>query len=251
MPKINIRDFFWHSLYLSLTALVLWFWVNNPILANYNLQLTGFIVFVYFFFKLILRRQNDQDSNLILDAVVFTDLLLIILSSTGGLSSSLFFLIYFLLFVVSLLFDPPTTLTLTLTLTLFFANTLITTHAALQLFSLLLFSPLAIYFGKQYLHLLEAKDRIKIIKKEKKLLIKEGQKLENAVENQETDSLLWLSLNFKNDLLKIIHQTSNLLCDIGHLTLIQKETLQSIHETAKNLLKTGEKLKDKIDRETD
>ena len=55
----------------------------------------------------------------------------------------------------------------------------------------------------------------------------------------------------KNGILKITHQASELLTDIGHLTEIQKEKLQSIHETAKNLLKTGEKLREKIDLETD
>jgi len=243
----GVRDFFWHCLFFASTAFLIWFWVNNPVLANYNLQLTGFLVFIYFLAKLSFFRKD----SLIWETVIFTNILLVILSSTGGLGSSLFFLVYFLLFAISLLFDPPTTLTLTLTLTLFFANTLTSTHAALQLFSLLLFTPMAIYFGKQYLKLLETRQLIKIIKKEKKLLKKEGQVLESAVENEETDSLLWLSLNFKNEMLKIIHKTSELLADIGHLTLTQKEILQSIHESAKNLLKSGEKLKEKIDKETD
>lgn len=244
--QTTIRDFFFHAFCLALTVLFLYFWVNNPILFNYNLQLTGILVIVYFVGRFWLKSQG-----LVLDLLTFTSMLLLILSSTGGLASPLFFLIYFLLFASALLFDTLITLTLTLTITLFFANTLTSTSAALQLLSLIFITPLAIFFGKQYLKLLESQQKIKVLVKKTKFLRLQGDALEASVRHEETSSLLWLCLNFKSGLLKIIHQTSELLADIGHLTWTQKEKLQSIHESAKELLKSGEKLKEKIDRETD
>lgn len=250
MPEKNqlyIREFLLHAFYLALIVLCLWFWTNNPVLVNYNLQLTAVLILAYFLIRLIIHKVL----NYILDIIMFTAILLLILSSTGGLNSSFFFLIYFLLFAVALLFDPPITLTLTLSLIIFFANTLNSLHSALQLISLILITPLAIFLGKQYLRLLESNEKIKILSKKAKLLRLQGDALEASVRNEETNSLLWLCLDFKNGLLKITHQASELLADIGRLSWTQKEKLQSIHETAKGLLKSGEKLKEKIDRETD
>jgi len=230
-----------HTFYLVLPILVIWFWVNNPVLTNYNLQLTAFIVILCFVIKTLAAKKGK---NPIFDTLIFTAILLLILSSTGGLGSPLFFLVYFLLFAVALLFEIPITLALTLALTLFFANTLTSVHSALQLLSLILVTPLAIWFGKQYLKLLETQKKIKI-------LAKKSRELSASITSEETNALLWISLNFKNSLLQIIHLSSELLADIGHLTQTQKEHLQSIHESAKEILKSGEKLKEKIDRETD
>lgn len=247
-PKI--RQFLLVSFYLSAMVTFIWLWVNNPILVNYNLQLTGLFVVFYFLTRMFFSKKLSF-SAITLEIVTFTAILLILLSSTGGLNSPLFFLVYFLLFIVSLLFDPPVTLVLTLALTLFFAKTLTTLHAALQLLSIIFIAPLAIYFGNQYLRLLESQEKIKILVKQSRKLSAISNKLSANITNEETNSLLWLSLEFKNSLLKIIHQTSELLSDISHLTLTQKETLQSIHESAKEVLKTGQKLKEKIDKETD
>jgi len=249
--KIYIRDFLSHSFYLVITVLLVWLWVNNPVLTNYNLQLTAVLVLFYFLFHFLFSKKGSGSANLILDAVVFTAILLLILTPTGGLNSPFFFLVYFLLFAAALLFNPAITLTLTLALTLYFANSLNSIHAALQLLSLLFITPLAIFFGKQYLRLLESQEKIKVLSKRTRLLSLQGDALEASIKREETDSLLWLTLNFKNGLLKIVHQVSELLSDISHLTLTQKEKLQSIHETAKELLKSGEKLKQKIDKETD
>lgn len=237
--KQPVRDYLLHALYLSVSVVLLWFWLNNPVLINYNLQLTAFLVLTYFSIKMLAKK-----GGVFWDVIIATGVLLLILASTGGLASPFFFLIYFLLFATALLFEPPFTVTLTLLTTLFFANTLTSLHAALQLLSLLFITPLAMYFGRQYLKLLESRKKIKI-------MAKEGQKLEKEITETETDSLLWLSLDHKEGLLKIVHLASELLSDIGRLGPVQKEKLQSIHQSAKELLKTGDKLKQKIDKQTD
>ncbi len=246
MPKktsLAIRTFFLQSFWLTLTVLAVWIWTHQPLLANLNLLFVLFLVFIYFVVKIILSRLRPA-GGLFLDLFIFTAALLLIVSSTGDLNSSFFFLIYFLLFAAALVLPPPTTLTLTLALSLYFANSLNSGHAALQLLSLLLFSPLAIFFGRQYLNLLETQKKIKV-------LTKKGSRLEKAVENEETETLLWLSLNLKDGLLNIVRQSSELLTDIGRLHFSQKEKLQEIHRIARELLKSGQKLQEKIDKETD
>ena len=237
--KQPIRDYFLHALYLSLSVFLLWLWLNNPVLLNYNLQLTAFLVLTYFSVKMLAKK-----GSVFWDVIIATVVLLLILASTGGLASPFFFLLYFLLFVSAMIFEIPLTLTLTLLVSLFFSNTLTSLHAALQLLSLLFITPLAMYFGRQYLRLLETREKIKI-------LVKQGQKLEKEITLQETDSLLWLALNLKDGLLKITHLASELLSDIGRLGPVQKEKLQSIHQSAKELLKSGEKLQKEIDKKTD
>ncbi len=238
-----IRIFLIQTFWLSLTVLLTWIWNNRPFFANLNLLFVLVLTFLYLTVKIILGRKKPF-ANLLLNTLIFISALLTIISSTGGLGSSFFFLTYFLLFAAALIFDPATTLTLSLALALYFANNLTSSHAALQLLSLLLFTPLAIFFGRQYLKLLASQKKIKI-------LVKEGRKLEKAVENEETETLLWLSLNLKDGLLKIIEKTSDLLTDIGRLNLMQKEKLQTVHQIAKELLKSGQKLQEKIDQETD
>lgn len=252
MPQVNtVRNSLLHALCFAVMILPTWYWVNNPVLFNYNLQLTAFLVCLYFIVRLFFKKNQQTEKNYIFDAIIFTIILLLIVSTTGGLNSSFFFLIYFELFAVALLFETITTLALSLSLVLFFANSLNSSHAALQLLSLLFFTGLAVYFGKQYLKLLIAKERIKILSKKSRQLTAISDQQSSQIISEETDSLLWLSLNLKNGLLKIIHQSAELLSDIGRLTPFQKDNLQSVHETAKNLLKSGEKLKEKIDRETD
>ena len=196
----------------------------------------------YFLVKIFSKKGIQTNDTLVFDSIIFTLILLLVLSSTGGLNSSFFFLVYFLIFVFATLFDPPITVTLTLFVTLFFTNTVVSLHQIIQLASLLFITPLAIFFGKQYLNLLESRKKIKVLSKKEKVLEKE-------ITSQETDSLLFLSLDFKDGLVNIVNDTADLLSNIGRLSLRQKENLQKILKTAKNLLLLGEKLRQKVEDE--
>jgi hypothetical protein len=228
-----------HCLYLLVMVFCLWYWVNNPILSAYNLYLAIIIVLAYMLLRFFRLK------SLAWDTIIYTATALLILSSTGSLASPFFFLLYFLLFAAALLFEPFFTLTLALALAIFFFRELNSLQASLQILSLVFFTPLAIYFGSQYLKLLENKKAIK-------LLTKKGQKLEKEIGNQETQSLLWLSLDLKNGLLSIIHQASELLAD-NRLPLgkSSRDSLHKIHQTAKDLLESGQKLQEAIDKQTD
>jgi hypothetical protein len=110
---------------------------------------------------------------------------------------------------------------------------------ALQLFSLLLITPIAMFFGKQYLKVLQDEEKIKILEEEEEIL-------EQQIKKEETDVLLWTSLELKRGLTEILDQTSYLLADVSHLTVNQKERLFRIRERATHLLQSSVKLKEDI-----
>lgn len=230
-----------HTLFLLSAIALTWLWTSNPQLSLYSLQLIALFVILYFLSHFL---SHSAPLTSTIDAIIFTTVILLLISSTGGIQSPLFFLIYFLLFAVSLLFEPQITLILSVAIILFFFRSLNSLSAVIQLLSVILILPLALFVGHQYLKMLEAKDLIKILKRQ-------SEKLEKSITAEETDSLLFLSLNLKDGLLQIIHLTSELLAGLGHLTIIQKESLEKIHQTAKEVLKSGQKLKEKIDKETD
>jgi len=185
--------------------------------------------------------------NLTIDAAIFTMVILLMVISTGGLNSPLFFLIYFLMFGLALLFEPIITLSLTVAMVLFFLFSPTKQepiNELLQLFSLILITPVALFFGKQYLRVLKDEEKIKILKEEEQIM-------ETTIEKEETDTLLWVCLELKKGLTEIADHTSQLLADVGHLTTNQKDRLLKIRDWTLKLLKSGEELKQETDQNTD
>lgn len=229
--------FFVHLGFLMTAVLLTFFWTANPDLSTYTLQLIAFLVILYF-----LGRTQIGKPNLVflLDGVIFTMVTLLLVTQTGGLNSPLFFLIYILLFGLALLFDPLITLSLSLTLSLLMYNQAKDLNGFLEIVGLLLMTPVALFFGRQYLKVLEDEEKIKII-------IKKKVEAEKEVSQQEEETLLWLTLAFKEHVGRIVDISSNLLADVGRLNTFQKEELRKLHESAKRLLKLGEKLKEDIE----
>lgn len=194
-------------------------------------------VFVLFFFlNQIIARHRRQKINLTIDAVIFTVIILLLVISTNGLSSPLFFLIYFLMFGLALFFEPLISISLAVIIALFFLFTptkQTPLNELLQLFSLILITPVALFFGKQYLKVLQDEEKIKILEEEE---IIEGQ-----IEKEKTDIFLYTCLGLKKGLTEILDQASHLLADLSHLTLNQKERLFKIREKAAQLLKDSKK----------
>ena len=215
------------------------FWVNLS--SPYSLQLIAILMIIFLFNQKFIKNKLLSNN---LNLAIFAITVLVLISETGGLSSPLFFLIYFLLFGVAFLSSPSIVLALTLVIILFFSSSLKNINAVIQLFSLLLITPLAIVFGKQYLELLKQQGRIVILKKEKK------EKEEN-LKKQETNALIWISLNLKNGLTEISDYLSRLLSDISHITPSQQELLKQAHRKTKNLLKESSGVQKIIDKETD
>jgi len=238
--------FLLHTLFLIVAVALAFFWTSNPQLSYYNLQLTAVFV-LFFFLNQIISRRRRQKINLTIDAVIFTVVILLLVTSTGGLTSPVFFLIYFLMFGLALLFEPLISVSLTAVIVLFFLFTPTKEEPLqelLQLFSLLLITPVALFFGKQYLKVLQDEEKIKILEEEEEIM-------EEQIGKEETDILLFTCLELKKGLTEILDQTSHLLADLSHLTLNQKERLGKIRERALKLLQSSQKLKDEVDKTTD
>jgi hypothetical protein len=242
--------FFLHTLYLIAAVTLAFYWTKNPTLSQFSLQLTGFLIIIYFFQALVRRKIAPDKPNIkylsITNSIIFTLLVLLLILSTNGLTSPLFFLLYFLLFSLSLFFHPWISFFLALALSLFFLLTQpleSTTHLA-NLVSLLLIAPLAHLFGTQYLKLLTSKKQIKVLKHQSKRLAK-------TISKQETTSLLWLSLEFRNKMDQAVDLISQLSSSLSHIPYHQREQLNQLYQDLKALLKSGQELEQKLDQLTD
>ncbi len=240
-----MTKFLLHSFFLIAAVILAFFWTSNPLLSHYNLQLIA--VFVLFFFvNQIIARHYRTKINLTIDAVIFTMIILLLVISTGSLTSPLFFLIYFLMFGLALLFEPLISLSLTVAMILFFLFTPSQTepkNELLQLFSLILITPVALFFGKQYLRGLQDEEKIKILEEEEKIM-------EEQIQGEESDILLWTCLDLKKNLTAILDETSQLLADVSHLNTPQRERILSIRKKALKLLQSSQKLKNEVDKTT-
>lgn len=113
----------------------------------------------------------------------------------------------------------------------------------LQLFSLILITPVALFFGKQYLRGLQDEEKIKILEEEEKIM-------EEQIQGEESDILLWTCLDLKKNLTAILDETSQLLADVSHLNTPQRERILSIRKKALKLLQSSQKLKNEVDKTT-
>lgn len=231
-------QFLIHLGFLLSAVLVTFSWTQSEKFSPHTLQFIAVLIISYFLNHFWASKKLQ--TTLAIDGLILSLVTLLLVSQTGGLASPLFFLLYILLFGLSLFFAPLVTLIFSLGLCLLFFRQATNLNSLLQLIGLLFITPLALFFGRQYLKILESEEKIKILRKEKG-------KLNQEVSQQEEDTLLWLSLSFKEHVAKILDASSNLLADLGHLTFVQKEGLQKIHENAKRLLRLGEKLKEKIE----
>jgi hypothetical protein len=119
--------------------------------------------------------------------------------STGGVISPLFFLLDFLLIVIALLFEPRQAVVVSVLLaSLFTWQNLdsLNTDKIINIVSLILMTPIAIIFSKNYLANLKNLGRIQL--------------LEDVVIEEETESLLWISKT-KPSIASILNATTDLV----------------------------------------
>jgi len=229
--------------FLITAASLAWVWTLVPALSFYSLQLTGLLVLIYFIKNLFFKRKRVPADKMI-DSLILTVVVLLLVFSTGGSSSPLFFLLYFLLFALSFLFPPMLTISFSLFLVLISAIGLGSPEDLLKVISLIFTVPLALFFGQQYLQNLASQKRVRLFKKN-------WLKNEKIIGKEETNVLLWLSINFRNSLTEISEITANLLTDLSRLSPNQKSALKRIRRKLKKLLKEGRMLAKMIDRESD
>lgn len=182
---------------LAATVLT-WLWTTTSALNQYNLQLTGALTLLYFGSKFFLRSSNHHRLD-ITSTAILNSICLLLIFSTGGLSSPLFFLLFFLLITLALLFEPIQAVVVSVTLVFIFLldnYSSLGTTKIINLLSLLVMTPIALAFSRNYLAILVAKGRINI--------------LEKALEDTESDSLLWISRT-KPSLASVLNSTTDLV----------------------------------------
>lgn len=226
-----------HSLFLVLAVLLTFLWTRNPALTPYNLQAIGLLLLVYFAGKLLPGIKN-RGSDL-LDALIFTVLVLFLVTTTGGVHSPLFFLLYFLLFAESLLFEPIQAAIISFLLVFFFSFNLrfdFDNTALINLATLLLITPLAGLFGRKFLQSQADAGKIKLL----------GQMLEN----EETETLIWLSTKAKPTLINLLDTTS-LIIGSNLLPLNLQKKLKDLHADLIALHQSASILEREIDEESE
>ncbi len=238
-----------HSLFLASAVGLTFFWISHPELSLYTLQLIAAFILLYFLNNKLKSKSlgawKKYSLSQLMTAIIFTMVVLLLVFSTGSLASPLFFLVYFLLFGLSLTLEPGITVTLSSCLIIFFllTNPLDAFDHLASLTSLVLITPLSLFFGKQYLRVLAQKGKIKILRQDK-------QKLSQDLETEEVNILLWLSLNFRYGITQIIDSLSQVL-EKPNLPPKQTQELVKSLKEAKKLLTTGKLLEEKIDKQTD
>ena len=142
------------SAVLILSFVVIFVWQNSP-LGTYTVPMLGLLIALYLIISA--RKKGSGFFNMggegpwgifILNTVIF-----LLIFSTGSLNSVLFFLLYFLGFGIAFVFEPSVVFVFILCSILIFLPDALKTDPTgnlLKLGSLLLISPLAFFFGKEY-----------------------------------------------------------------------------------------------------
>lgn len=234
-------QFLLHTILLILAAAGVFSWLSIPALVPYTLQLVALLVLLYLGSHKLrsLRPAWFPKSSITVDITILTSMILLLISETGAIESLFFFLITFLLFSVAMLYEIEATLVLTGILILYFLFLPSTNMESLahlsRIISLVMITPLAIFTGHQYETSLEEK--------------KMRDKLNSKLSREETDTLLFLSLNLKKTLVNALDSLSTTI----PLTKVKevRTNLETLYRDLKALYRTSSDLEDTIEKETD
>lgn len=230
-----------HTILLILSVAGVYLWLILPGLAPFTLQLVAVLVLLYLGSHYLRAHKPKwfHRSAITLDLTILTSMILLLVAETGALTSPFFFLCYFLLFAVAMLYEIEATLVLTGVFILFFlfipgTNLGDLAHLS-ELAALVFITPLAIFTGHQYETTLEARAL--------------SRQLAKHLGEEESDILLFLSLNLKRTLLSALDSLS---------VVIPKErvkevrvNLQTLYSDLRNLYRSADELQNTLDRETD
>ena len=233
--------FFSHTILLVIAVAGVYFWLASPILFPLTLQLVAVLVLLYLgtHWLRVHRPQLFHKNTVTMDVTILAAMILLLVSETGSLTSPLFFLLYFLLFGVAMLYDIEATLVLTGVLVVYFflsPGTSLSDLAHLsELLALIMITPLALLTGHIYeSDLADRRARAALAAK---------------VSAEETDTLLFLSLNLKKTLLSAL---DNLSIVIPQTKVKQLHTdLEMLYQDLKTLYRSADELQSTLDRDND
>lgn len=200
-----------HSSILIITILTSFF-ISQTFLINYELQIIAFLFIIYFIKN---KTTKDKSDGYVFESFLFVFIITSIVNSTGGTNSQFFFLLYFVIFALSLLLEPVVSVTTSLT----YAITYILVpnpagFSMVQIISIPLLTPFALYLGKEYQKINQQK--------------KEIDQLSHQVIREKEDRILFFSLVLKNQINNIKEATDNFMGD--HELSIIKKSIQKIEK---------------------
>ena len=193
------------SLLLLFSFALVFIWQQTP-LSSYTLPIIGFLVVVFIVSSFATSKGGKQISlGGPLGMFILNTVILLFVFSTGGLSSGFFFLLYFVVFALVFVFEPHTIIAFTIGIVLVFIPDAIKGDVVgnfIRLGSIILISPLAFFFGREYKKSGEDVEEIKekteataekiesevedVLEEEKpKLKKKDVEKLEEVIEETE------------------------------------------------------------------
>jgi len=193
------------SLLLLFSFVLVFIWQQTP-LSSYTLPIIGFLVVVFIVSSFATSKGGKQISlGGPLGMFILNTVILLFVFSTGGLSSGFFFLLYFVVFALVFVFEPHTIIAFTIGIVLVFIPDAIKGDVVgnfIRLGSIILISPLAFFFGREYKKSGEDVEEIKekteataekiesevedVLEEEKpKLKKKDVKKLEEVIEETE------------------------------------------------------------------
>lgn len=227
--------FLLHTILLVIATSGVYFWLATPTLSIYTLQLVALLVLLYLGSHALKAHHPKwfHRSTITLDITLLTSMILLLVSETGALASPFFFLCYFLLFGVAMLYEIEATLVLTGVLVLFFM--FLPSPNWTQIISLVMITPLAIFTGHQYELSLEEKQTRAVLRQH--------------LAKDESDMLLFLSLNLKKTLISALDSLSVAIPQEKVKDV--RTNLQTLYSDLKNLYRSADELQSTIDKESD
>ncbi len=142
------------ALVLILSFALVFIWEQTP-LSGYTIQTLGVLVVLY----LVISARRKGQGFLTMGGdgpwgiFILNTIILLLIFATGSISSSLFFLLYFLGFGIAFVFEPPAIFIFIVGAVLVFLPDTLkgdTFGNFIKVGSLLLISPLAYFFGREY-----------------------------------------------------------------------------------------------------
>lgn len=141
------------SLLLLLSFAIVFIWEQSP-LSGLTLQIIGVLIAAYIAMAFIRVRKGKQIVlGGTLGIFILNSVILLFIFATGGFSSAFFFLIYFIIFALVFVFEPYTIIAFCMGVVLLLLPLALRDDIVgnfIKLGSIILISPLALFFGREY-----------------------------------------------------------------------------------------------------
>lgn len=159
----------WQSLLLILSYGLAFAWENSP-LSDYTIAALAVLIIIFLVSSISKQgiKFHYLEKNQSLSIFILNLIITLLIFSTGSFNSSFFFLLYFLAFGIAFVFEPLSVFVLILCISGVFLPQALQNDVfsnMLRLGSLILLSPLAYFFGREYKQREKEEDGFEKVKK--------------------------------------------------------------------------------------